>query len=458
MEVLLFLAVSAYVFWIVLLRRSYFGMKFKKDKDGIVFQSDITNEELMKLLQEKLVYPDLKEMHYDENGQVVLVCKYGQHILTTENGRLYVGREFIPKGTPSFKEMRNMEEAECLKVYLQKVYDPNCNINPYNKYKKLKNYNIHKIGVVVALLLVCIYGVVSALDDSGIKEESESKGISSGYLTDYSSDATVGEAFSNFFAKPEWVSYEQGTTQYVDYKGICSFQGDENAVAIVTFVVSGDNFQVDKITINGQDIGIINHNSFLQTVYGISTSSSDDTTNESTSAKQEETATTATNNAGTDNNFAETPSINEAMNGAYDAYTQGINDALVNGDSSNNSTSDAAQTSVVAEYNMTTQDYYFKLTIYNVSTNNEVNTYANIYYEALDGTDKGTILAQDAGVDEIDDPASSSWYYQVFINDQYVWYVSPTSEGNGVVVSEEGTRPTDINQTIMFMGNYSPVS
>lgn len=266
MGMIIFLIAVIYVFYVAIFRRSYYGLKFKKDKEGIKFTSILTNEELMGLLREKLQYPDLKEINYDENGNVELICKYGRHKLEIKGERIYVSRE-KSIGTPSFKQMRNMEEAECLKTYLLKIYDPSCAINPYDQYKKLKNFDRHKWGLAILVLIACVYGVYSGMMKNGLIESMKSEGVSSGYLSNYSSDATVGETFRGFFENSSWTNYKQGAQKYVDFKGTFNYQGDDNAEMIITFLMIGDNLEVDEITINGKEISELTYGMVLDSIY-----------------------------------------------------------------------------------------------------------------------------------------------------------------------------------------------
>lgn len=77
---------------------------------------------------------------------------------------------------------------------------------------------------------------------------------------------TVGDAFNAFFSNPTWYAMENG--KYVYCSGGCTYDG-EPTTAIMGFEVSGNNFQLGALNIDGTTYDdIININSFLNTVFG----------------------------------------------------------------------------------------------------------------------------------------------------------------------------------------------
>jgi hypothetical protein len=72
------------------------------------------------------------------------------------------------------------------------------------------------------------------------------------YLSQYSESVTVEEAFNNFFGSPKWSTYEKDGYSYVVFKGVFSFN-DKQSDARIVFKVTGDNFVVDQLDINGEE-------------------------------------------------------------------------------------------------------------------------------------------------------------------------------------------------------------
>jgi len=69
-------------------------------------------------------------------------------------------------------------------------------------------------------------------------------------LSQYSESVTIEEAFENFFDNRKWSEYEADGYSYVAFTGACEYQG-ERAYVRVTFKITGEQFVVDSLDING---------------------------------------------------------------------------------------------------------------------------------------------------------------------------------------------------------------
>lgn len=72
------------------------------------------------------------------------------------------------------------------------------------------------------------------------------------YLTQYSETVTVEEAFDNFFDNGKWDAYKADGYSYVVFTGACEYLG-ERADVKVTFKITGENFVVDRLDVNGNE-------------------------------------------------------------------------------------------------------------------------------------------------------------------------------------------------------------
>ena len=70
------------------------------------------------------------------------------------------------------------------------------------------------------------------------------------YLTHYSEDVTVEEAFDNFFDNPKWSTYQEDGYTYVVFTGVCEYLG-ERADARITFQITGEQFRTEQLDLNG---------------------------------------------------------------------------------------------------------------------------------------------------------------------------------------------------------------
>ena len=264
MGIFLALVFFAWILWILAFREAYIGLKYRKPMP-ISLSDNIEKEELYTILKEKLDYPSKIEIYYDEYGNIAITGKYGVHILTISDENLYISRNNSHKN-------RNMEEAECLGAYIQKLFDSDAPVNPYLMYKKMTNYGKKRLGITAFLLLFCLVVSLSAIKDSDVDDGFSSNNISSSYLTGYSEDITIGEAFDNFFANGEWKKFSDGSVEYVDYSGEFML-GEDSVNVCIRFWTSDKKFKVESVTIDGEEVDGLFEESLFTKIYENSESS-----------------------------------------------------------------------------------------------------------------------------------------------------------------------------------------
>lgn len=86
------------------------------------------------------------------------------------------------------------------------------------------------------------------------------------YLTHYSEDVTVEEAFDNYFDNPKWSTYQQDGYTYVVFTGSCEYLG-ERADARITFQITGEQFRVEQLDINGAEQSDLLLHAMLAKIY-----------------------------------------------------------------------------------------------------------------------------------------------------------------------------------------------
>lgn len=260
MRIILVLAVVFYFFWILKGRGIYIIFKYREET-GFEIDSNMDRENLMSKLKAELKFPNLKEINYNEQGQISLLCKYGAYSLKLENEMLFVRKDNLGNNP------KKIEEAECLKAYIEKLFNPDSENNPREMYNNMKGSR--KKSVIAGIVLVCAIIALLAFSavDSGVTDAVASKNISASYLTAFSDTETVGEAFDDFFDNPKWTSYSQGAQEYVDFSGGCVYGDNDNAKMIITFALNNNSFEVTKITVDGKEMPIILHHEILETIY-----------------------------------------------------------------------------------------------------------------------------------------------------------------------------------------------
>ena len=259
MGIVILVAMLAYVLWIACGRNLYIVYKYGEET-GIEFKYDLSREEQYAKLKNELTYPDLKEIFYDEKGRISLKCKYRSHSLRIENDRLYVCKQ-----RPYTDKV--IEEAECLKAYIEKLFNPDSPINPRAKYDAMSGHKKQYIILHIVIVAAFALGFIWVIHESGAENPISSKNISSSYLTEFSSTETVGEAFNGFFSNPKWKSYSVGAEDFVDFSGGCTYGDDYNANMVITFAIYDDYFEVEKIKVNGEELPAIQHYFILSTIY-----------------------------------------------------------------------------------------------------------------------------------------------------------------------------------------------
>lgn len=74
--------------------------------------------------------------------------------------------------------------------------------------------------------------------------------VRNAYLTQYSETVTVEDAFDNFFDNRKWGTYKENDYSYVTFIGACEYLG-ERADVKITFKITGENFLVERLDVNG---------------------------------------------------------------------------------------------------------------------------------------------------------------------------------------------------------------
>lgn len=258
MGVMLLIVAAAWFFWNACFRKTYIIIKYKNPKP-IKIPNNTEKEEVYKALNEKLNFPEKKSIFFDEYGNIVIECKYGNHPIIIEDNCIFVGRE------TAYGE-KHTEEAEVLDAYIRKIYDINAPVNPNEKYKKMKNYRKNWILIQIAMVAALLVMLAMGSHEAGIDDAVSSNFISSSYLTQYSEEVTIGEAFDAFFADGSWETHSDGAMEYIDYSGNCLL-GEEDVNVVIRFWKSDEQFKVENVFINGNEISVITETALFEAIY-----------------------------------------------------------------------------------------------------------------------------------------------------------------------------------------------
>ncbi len=257
MIILLLIAIGCLLFSVVI-RPIYLTVKFGRET-GICVPEALTRDVLMQILQRELDYPGLEEIFYNEDGMIALDTPWGIHTL-----RVLPGRVYVEKG--SGRRLAYIQEAECLKAYIQKIFEPDAPVDPVGMHASCSRRRtaalvckIASLAATVILTLVIIFqsaGGMGALKAGNV------------YISQYSTTVTVRDAFHGFFTEPEWVCYRDGAQELVDFRGKCRF-GEDRVTIIVTFRIDADTVRVSRIRMDGRDIPDTYWDPMFKAIYGI---------------------------------------------------------------------------------------------------------------------------------------------------------------------------------------------
>lgn len=107
---------------------------------------------------------------------------------------------------------------------------------------------LQMLGMFVVIVVISI--VVGSNLDSVADIVQPGAGVRNAYLTQYSDKVTVEKAFDHFFSNGKWDTYKADGYSYVTFTGTCEYLG-KPADARITFQITGENFRVDRLDING---------------------------------------------------------------------------------------------------------------------------------------------------------------------------------------------------------------
>lgn len=188
----------------------------------------------------------VKQVYYNQNGDVEVLGKASKHAFSVDNG--VVKPKNVLKLTMGKKFKSAVEEVALLDL-LAKQEDPTSSLDPYSKYKKATNIGlVHTISgcIIWGALAVFLISVFMPSSDKYI--EMVKQGSNEKYP-----NVTYEEGFEEFFANPEWSHFTSEKGEVVEFKGNCYFM-DKEVEAHFQFLLDLDNstFSLEYFAINGE--------------------------------------------------------------------------------------------------------------------------------------------------------------------------------------------------------------
>jgi len=105
---------------------------------------------------------------------------------------------------------------------------------------------------VIGLILLGIVYVVNFRPDIIDNALTPGAVVRTGYLSSYSDTTNVETAFERFFGNEKWSTFEEDGYEYVIFNGTC-FYSEEQIDVRFKFKITGENFVIDSMDINGEE-------------------------------------------------------------------------------------------------------------------------------------------------------------------------------------------------------------
>ena len=240
--ILVFLALCVY--------RTIISFIHEKEKDPEIPVGEMTAEAVKNLLKEKLEFPFLKNIRTSETGDIDIEGKYGVHKVGIKNGKLYTYDKFKLFSNSKKKS----EENRCLSFYLAKIMQPDSQYNPPKEFKKFKNYITACNIQLLTGIIIGIYLILMLVNGLGGTDSLTSKGVSEMYFTNYSEEISVGEVLSATCSNCNWDSREGSNgLYYVTFSG----NGANGSLLQIVFETDGNTCSVQSISMDGEDITLL---------------------------------------------------------------------------------------------------------------------------------------------------------------------------------------------------------
>lgn len=240
-------------------------MLYESTSNKIQLPDGMNSKSMMETLEEKFDYPYFEGIQCGENGECIIKGKYAEcQVIFNSDGITYLSCKEIKHEDLKFysnSEQRLREgylEAMAIRSYMNKFFNPTMTTNADRDFNRLKSMEKQKKLLSPALsycaavicLIICVKIFFPNLFQYITSPGREVRGA---YLSQYSTEVTVGEAFDNYFDKGKWRKYKgDDGYKYVAFTGTCDYSGQTTDVRI-TFKITGDNAMIDQVELNGQE-------------------------------------------------------------------------------------------------------------------------------------------------------------------------------------------------------------
>lgn len=230
------------------------GWSYKKGSKELQLPDGMSPSTLLEALSGKFNYPYLRGIHYGTDGECVIEGKYSMYPVTFYADNI-TEISYVPKENDK-KKRTVLLEAMAVRNYINKFFNPSLPIDVVKDMKRLRIAEGQRKAVAVvctaASVLIAAALIWDYISPGGLESMAvPGKEVRTAYLSEYSKSITIEDAFENFFDNGKWTKYNLGGYTYVAFTGTCRYY-DEQADVRVVFKITGKNFIIDSLDINGR--------------------------------------------------------------------------------------------------------------------------------------------------------------------------------------------------------------
>lgn len=217
---------------------------------------EMNAQTLAEMLNGNFDYPYLKNVRYIDD-ECLIEGRYSVYTVVFNNNKIAELDCDVDEDNKMYRTI--LWEAMTIRSYLNRYFAPSLPNDAEKDFKALKLVEIQQKTVAVVSIVVPLLATVAIVlavieynapgSISGIF--SPGYEVRNAYLSQYSEDVTIEEAFDNYFANPKWSKYKDGNYSYVVFSGSCEYIGEKADVKII-FKITGENFIVDSLDVNGR--------------------------------------------------------------------------------------------------------------------------------------------------------------------------------------------------------------
>lgn len=270
--VFIFLMALGYIYYQLRGAKWVTSIYYSALSKGLLLPEGMTFQTLVTALNGKFDYPYFKGARCSIEGECLIEGRYSVYsVIFSEN--------HIPQLTCNTSEEDKkyriiLREAIAIRSYINRFFAPTSWKDVEKDLKALKLAEKQQKIVVVAsscttliITIAFLLNVIGAYIPGGASRIFQpGMEVRNAYLTQYSDKITIEEAFDNFFENVKWSKYKEAGYTYVVFTGACEYMG-ERADMRITFKITGENFIVDNLDVNGRAQNDYILHALLLTVY-----------------------------------------------------------------------------------------------------------------------------------------------------------------------------------------------